>query len=126
MCLYSFVVVIFLDRGGDDYSEEKQIPPVAMYALFLFPVECLAAEQKGGGGGYAGRDRVLYCPTYTLHWKTGRGKASGRGIEIRRRGKPEPTWAEEEEEEEGGGYLSPLSKQSFVFRADEGNSPMIT
>ena len=36
MCPYSFVVVIFIDRGGEDYSEEKEIPPVAMYALFLF------------------------------------------------------------------------------------------
>ena len=66
-------------------------------------------------------------PVPMYDWKAGRGKASGRGIEIRRRrGKPEPTLAEEEEEEGGGGYLSPLSKQSFVFRADEGNSPMIT
>ncbi len=36
LCPFSSVVVIFLDRGGEDYSEEKQIPPVAMYALFLF------------------------------------------------------------------------------------------
>ncbi len=56
-------------------------------------------------------------PVPMYDWKAGRGKASGRGIEIRRRrGKPEPTLAEEEEEE-GGGDIFPLfpnSRSCFV------------